>query len=184
MAKSHIKEGKGINCKLLITCLQPNCQERKILNIEKQNLREEMGTKTVELLSLKSQLLQKPLQEEKKQKLEERSEAILTQSCRPPDILLIRKPIASPEGWDRSIWGDPVMANHGRMVHHISQIYLNAQPDPSLKQYSLKDLHMLCDTICKLLPRISQNWWIYLENTAENQVKLEKFTRNIQQKTR
>lgn len=62
----------------LSTCVQPSCQQRKILIREKQNLRKEIGTKPGDLLSLKTELLQKPSQEEKKQqKLEEKNEVIL-----------------------------------------------------------------------------------------------------------
>lgn len=96
---------------MLGTCLEAACQYRKDQVKEKQELKTDIeGRKKPELLlSFEIEQMQRQLQEEKKgkQKLKEKVELMLTQAPNPPDIVQIRKLIASPEDWDGNIWGDP-----------------------------------------------------------------------------
>lgn len=142
VAGGHIKDEKGkeIICKMLGTCLEAACQDRKNLNREKQDLRGEIrGRKAAELLlSLKIERLQKQLQEqkEKKQKLKEKVQMMLMQTSHPPDILQIRKLIASTEKQDGNTWGDPDHSKQGKnnSLFPSNPPEYEARPTTNIKQ--------------------------------------------------
>lgn len=78
LARGNIENdrGKGIICKMLGSCLEGTCEDRKKHNVERQDLREGIeGREAAELvLSMQIKQLQKALQgeKEKTQKLEEK----------------------------------------------------------------------------------------------------------------